>query len=144
MVNVTNYFLASRGTFKVCPKGWAEKAFDHVYTWSDIDCSAGCPRTVGRGQCENIVLGNRVWLANFVSYNARWYSLSAYWVSPDGQWLLRLSDHWSESNCGSVHTCGWIRSCFWKLAGVCRPVAGRFYLGIVRIADLEDLTSFQD
>lgn len=142
MITASNYFEGSIGTFRLCPNSWAEQArrsfrliFDQALDEDGYPCrvfSTDCSR---RSQGV-LVLGNRHWYPNFVSYSARYGSFSAYWTSLDSQWLLRLSDHWSEGPSG-VHLCGNIRQCYWRIDPGSKPQKGaRFWLGIVKLSEL--------
>ena len=57
---------------------------------------------------------------NFISCGRRNRSRSIYWVSADGQKLIRLSDHWSTVPAGlekSIRAVGEVRLCWWDLIG---------------------------
>lgn len=123
MVTISNYFECTVGTFKIQPTSWAEKCVAAINV-----------AELAQGQ---LVLGNRQWIPNFVSYSERWGSLSAYWISEDGQYLLRVSDHWSAGPVG-VHRVGYIRQCWWELTGRKQPGANGFWVGIVRLGDLKE------
>ena len=133
-INKNNYFSSSYGRFKVQPTKWAELALRHI----DIECRSD-PLTGDRrysSKQEKVRLGNRTWIPNFVSYNARYGSVSAYWTSEDGQYLLRLSDHWSEGP-KSVHKVGRIARCLWALDGRPQKAFNGFHLGIIKFSDME-------
>ena len=144
-----NYWEATCGTFRVQPSSWAAKALaaTHVVVEATetMDMVYEYNYSVKTKQ-DAIVLGNHTWFPNFVSFNPRYGSMSAYWLSEDGQYLLRLSDHWSEADKGQrVKTCGNIRACWWSLAGhrvsgVFRgkksPHEKGFFLGIIKLSDL--------
>ena len=53
---------------------------------------------------------------NFLSFNKLFKSFSCYLILNDKK-LIRISNHWSNSNLNNINKCGWIRSCFWELKG---------------------------
>lgn len=124
MINKNNYFEHSRGVFKMQPTSWAailSGAIKHTST--------------GEFAQEAVALGNRKWFPNFVSYSERWGTISAYWVSEDGQYLIRLSDHWSKAPKG-IHQCGNIRHCWWELSGRRQSGYSSLWAGIIKFSDL--------
>lgn len=130
-----NYFSSSYGRFKVQPTKWAELALGHIEIECHSDPLTGDPAGYSSKQ-THVRLGNRIWTPNYVSYNARHNSLSAYWTSEDGQYLLRLSDHWSEG-CKSVHKVGRIAHCLWALDGRPQRAFKGFHLGIIKFSDMK-------
>jgi len=65
---------------------------------------------------------------------------SIYLVSPDKTKLIRISDHWSDSNIPGVKKCGRIGSCVWFLIGDQKiPVKEKFQAGIVDIIKLRKI-----
>lgn len=89
MINESNYFTGTSARFAALPLTWAKRLFS-------------------LREADGVVrLGNKNFRKNFVSGS------SFYWVSTDGQYLVRLSDHWSEGS--SVTNCGWIATCRWSL-----------------------------
>ena len=131
-IDVNNYFLHSMGDFKVQPTSWAEKCMEALKT---------------DGQYA-VKLGNRKWIPNFISEN-RYGSFSAYWVSEDNQWLLRVSDHWSsapDQRNGDTTECGSIRHCWWRILGRRQAPYTQFLssgkgilAGVVRLSDMKDI-----
>ena len=64
---------------------------------------------------------------------------SAYFIDPTKTKLLRISDHWSESNVGNVRTCGWIRKCYWRLLGKQGSKSqGSIQAGIIDLSKLQN------
>lgn len=71
-------------------------------------------------------------------YHSR--SGSVYLISPDKTKLVRISDHWSDSNIPGVRKCGRIASCVWFLVG--DPyivVKEKFQAGIAEIIKLRKI-----
>lgn len=139
MINSSNYFEKSEGVFKMIPSTWVKKARENCTIKS---AEKICPYTgeylyeKETSQTE-IKLGNHTWKPNFVSYNARYCSMSAYWVSEDGQYLLRISNHWSKAPKG-VFACGNIRYCWWELTGRKQPGVNNLFGGIIKFSDLKE------
>lgn len=137
-----DYYNGSRGTFNPICSNWVKKIIrnselritEHIEDHSSIYSGeiTNLPK--------NIKLGNHTWFLNFISVNGYWKSVSIYYRS--GDYLLRISDHWSESNT-SIKTCGFIRSCYWCLKGnTVQPVYlknsnNKFQGGIIKMSDLE-------
>ncbi len=109
------YWENTEGTFTAIPSTWSKAVLKKA------------PR---------LRLGNRAWVRNFISYSPRWGSLSVYYLSEDGEWLIRVSDHWSEAGSHRTKTCGGIRSCYWTLKSSKHNPYGRFTGGAIRLADL--------
>lgn len=120
-ISKKNYFIASQGSFRVIPSSWTEKILDHAKTAVEGD---------------KIKLGNNIFKLNYISESYKYSSKSIYYVSDSDQYLIRVSDHWSESDFRGVKTCGNIRSCFWTINGRKQPVVSRFHGGIVKFSDL--------
>lgn len=137
-IDKTNYFEASRGHFKVQPVSWAWTAFEAVGPWEYKDPKGVSMARVYNAQ-QKIKLGNHVWLPNFVSYSPKFNSLSCYWISEDEKHLLRLSDHWSESNIRKVNTIGNIRYCWWSLEGRFQPSVQGMHLGLISFSEMTSL-----
>jgi hypothetical protein len=146
MITSSNYFEHSSGVFKIQPTTWAGSAISAVsievtYGFDGVSYDAKV-----RTDQEPVRLGNRNWLPNFVSYSITWGSLSAYWVSEDGQYLLRVSDHWSSGPVG-VYQCGNIAKCWWELAGRRQPACyanpgignKMLWAGIIKLSDLKEV-----
>ena len=134
-IDKENYFVASAAEFRTIPSKWV--------------------RALLRGgkKCR---LGNRRYLVNYISrvdemrgdafsggYHAK--SFSAYWVSADGEELIRVSDHWylgpnaRWASSDKAKRCPNIASCHWRLAGKPQVVQSHgFGLcgGIVRFRDM--------
>lgn len=136
MITKNNYSIRTEGTFKIIPRSWALRLKQAVQRQNIC---------IGRSR---IKLGNRTWIFDFRSWS-KWPANfgSAYWISADGQWLIRLADHWSEAQ-APVTQCGWIRSCYWKLAGIRPPVkhqkrkgwkTNSLQAGIIRLSELKVL-----
>ena len=139
-IDTDTYFKATYGCFKLQPKSWVEKVVDHIKVTEVIDYYEG--RSYKYGQTE-MKLGNRIWKPNFISYSDKWMSLSAYWISDDGQYLLRVSDHWSKAPKG-IKTCGSIKQCYWTIqgtankSGIKHPSFSKpLWMGIVKLSDME-------
>lgn len=130
-MDADNYFNTSKGVFRIQPASWADAAYNALQKgW------------FGKfeGQTD-LTLGNRKWVPNYISESSRG-SLSAYWISENGQWLLRLSNHWSDADRGIKTTkCGWIRNCWWELRGRRQPAYDNkpFTLGIIKLSDLTEI-----
>lgn len=134
-IKTTNYFSSSYGRFRVQPTKWAELALRHFEIECHSDPLIGDYAGYSHKQ-KQMRLGNRTWLPNYVSYSARYGSVSAYWTSEDGQYLMRLSDHWSEG-CKSVHKVGRIARCLWALEGRPQKAFNGFHLGIIKFSDMK-------
>jgi len=54
---------------------------------------------------------------DFTSYNRRGIVSSEYWYGEDkkGEYVIRSSDHWSNSNDKVIFSCEKIASCYWWL-----------------------------
>ena len=133
-----DYYNGSRGRFKPICSNWVKKIIRNSELRITEHREAYSPTTyVGEITKK---LGNHVWSLNFISVNGYWRSVSIYYRS--GDYLLRISDHWSESNT-SIKTCGFIRSCYWCLEGnTVQPVSlknsnNKFQGGIIKMSDLE-------
>lgn len=139
------YSLNKKGSFKCIPQKWVHKALGAVsikLSLPDWDLP-----TIMEGYSQKgIHLGNRDWIPNYVSYSVKYNTYSFYWLSKDGQYLLRISDHWSEGARSKVTNCGKIASCFYALLGAKKAVATansnfyphKFYGGIIKLSDLKD------
>ena len=65
---------------------------------------------------------------------------SAYFLSPDKQKLIRVSDHWSKSNIDGVNECGQIGNCIWILVSNSKlKNRDRWQVGIVDIIKMKKL-----
>lgn len=135
MIDASNFFEASKGAFRVIPSKWVEQLKNAIDVVEEFDDYFGS--TNSRVVMNEITLGNRKWIPNFYSHSARWGSTSAYWVSEDGQYLLRVSDHWSLAQKG-VHQCGNIRKCWWALTGRKQAGVDGLWGGIVKFSDLSE------
>lgn len=143
-IDKTNYFEASKGTFKMVPQSWHRvvdttkliKRLNSIFR-SELGRSGdgefyGIP--------ERIKLGNHQYKLISVSLNTRYRCFSLYYVSEDEKYLFRLSDHWCGSNADQVKHLDKIARCTWVLAGKTRhasvtgnhPVQG----GIVAFKDM--------
>lgn len=138
MITIDNYFEATQGVFHIIPDDWVEKLIKHFKIHVPADC---CNKSVVTHQ-DDIVLDGRLWKKNFVSYSLKFKSTSAYWVSEDGQYLLRVSDHWSKAS-GGISQCGWIKDCWWELAGQEQFGIDGFYGGIIKFRDLSEAVRTQ-
>lgn len=110
------YYESTAGVFKGIPAKWTA----HVLSTPKV-----------------LRLGNRTWYLDFVSINDRYNSKSIYYLSEDGRYLIRVSDHWSERTSPRVKACGRIKSCWWELSHSKHDIVGRFAGGIIRLADLQ-------
>ena len=91
MVTVNDYFNGTRAIWKALPLTWVRK----LLALQDSD--------------QPVKLGNRTYTKNYSS------SESYYWISTDGSYLIRLSNHWSKGS--SAKNCQWVATCWWELAG---------------------------
>lgn len=139
IIDKDNYFKATCGCFKLQPQSWAEKALDHI----EIEVVEGHFDCTYKYSQREMILGNRQWKPNFVSYSNKWGSFSAYWISDDGQYLLRVSDHWSKAPKG-IKTCGSIKQCYWTIQGTANKTGIKhpsfskpLWMGIVKLSDME-------
>ena len=132
-IDSTNYFVSSVGQFRSIPTKWVHRILDAVsFEGRDVTFKVGF---------SSIKLGNREWVPNFISAS---YSLSIYLVSIDGEYLLRLSDHWSDAQGGlTTIRCGNIRRCWWDLTGSIQapvkseyPFARSLLGGITKFSDM--------
>ena len=110
------YYTTTAGVFKGIPAKWTARALS-------------TPKVLR--------LGNRTWRLDFVSTNDRYNSKSIYYLSEDGKWLIRVSDHWSTRSSPRVKACGRIKSCWWELSHSKHDCFGRFTGGIIRLRDLQ-------
>ena len=108
-----NYFDKSVGKFKLLPA---------IVT--DILCKAYtievCDGSVNTTQDYVTFPNVGLFEPNFISFCRRKRSRSIYWVSADGQKVIRLSDHWSTVPAGldkSIRAVGRVRFCWWDLIG---------------------------
>ena len=53
--------------------------------------------------------------------------------------LIRINNHWSNSNLNNINKCRWIRSCFWELKGnkVKNKDTKQLQMGIVDFAKMQ-------
>lgn len=124
MINSSNYFVSSRGVFQPLPR----KVLDAVLTLR-----------------PEITLNGRRWFLNHVSYSCYDFEeeptpSSIYYVSEDGQWLIRASDHWCVSRNNirvASHRCKRIANCHWEIPRkAVREGRGMFLAGIAKFSDL--------
>ena len=93
MINKYNYFDNSEGQFILLPSAVTDilcKAYTLEVCGKDIKTTQEYVTLPPVGLFE----------PNFISYSHRYKTRSVYWVSADGQRLLRLSDHWSTVPAG--------------------------------------------
>jgi len=65
---------------------------------------------------------------------------SAYFLSPDKQKLVRISDHWSKSNIDGINECGQIGNCIWILVSNSNMKnRDKYQVGIVDIIRMKKL-----
>lgn len=113
MINVSNYFVASKATFQEV----APKIVEHLLESLSIEIPAETDVTSGntvyylkeQPSSQDIMMNGKTWTLNFVSVS-RWGSVSVYFT--DGDRLLRISDHWSKGS--MINNCGNIRNCYWS------------------------------
>lgn len=124
MINSGNYFVSSRGVFQPLPR----KVLDAVLTLR-----------------PEIKLNGRRWFLNHVSYSHYDFEeeptpSSIYYVSEDGQWLIRASDHWCVSRQNirvAAHRCKRIANCRWEIPRkAVREGRGMFLAGVIKFSDL--------
>ena len=140
-----DYYNGSCGTFQPVCAAWVGRILKGttLIRTEEMDID-GCVRASGKVKSlpQKVRLGNHDWTINFVSVNGYFGSVSIYYRS--GDYLLRISDHWSESNL-SVKQCGNIRSCYWRLKGMTHQFSrlngsdNKFQGGIIKMSDLEYL-----
>ena len=110
MIDASNYFEASAGEFRKLPRRITQLFLGSIG--------------------DSVKWAGSTWSFNFRSKS------SFYWT--DGEWLVRVSDHWSE---GFVRcACGNIRKCRWTLCGRSRSMKegceDGFYAGVCRFSDM--------
>ena len=115
-ITARNYHVQSTGTFKAVPRSWTKKVLGQIVSdhmslkrWS-MDCFV-----------PEVRLGNKVWRLHYVSAKPNWKSMSIYYVSIDGRWLLRFSNHWTDADSRTCK-CGFISKCLWWLEGHQAPL----------------------
>ena len=131
------HYGATIGCFHMQPPSWAAKALDHIVC-QNLDYGS----FYYHKQTE-VRLGNHLWVPDHLS---NWHdSFSAYWISADGQYILRVSDHWSEGPKG-VKTCGPIGQSYWTLngkvrtAGVKHPLHSHpLWVGIAKLSEMKSI-----
>ena len=103
MITANNYFENSSGNFSPICSAWSKKILNN--------------NTINIENIPDIItLGNKEFILNHISLNERYKSISIYYVSKDNNYLIRLADHWSDSNNG-IFCCGRIAHCYWTLNG---------------------------
>lgn len=126
MINSGNYFISSRGVFQPLPR----KVLDAVLTLR-----------------PEIELNGRRWFLNHVSrscdsFEAEPTPSSIYYVSGDGQWLIRASDHWCVAKRNvhlAAHRCKRIANCRWEIPRkAVRESRGRFLAAVIKFSDLTE------
>ena len=115
-ITAGNYHLQSKGTFNAVPRSWTEIVLGKL-----VSDHLSLKRWSKDRLVPEVRLGNKVWRLHFVSVNAHWRSVSIYYISIDGRWLLRFSNHWTTADSRTIK-CGSIRSCRWSLKGHVPPV----------------------
>ena len=127
IITKNNYFLSSRGEFKTLPK----KVLETVLTLS-----------------PEIRLNGRSWFLDHVSHDDCYGEdsvSSVYYISQDGCWLIRASDHWTSAKPVSKKKrtliVKRIASCNWYLdrnGQVLIHERSRWQAGIIKFSDLEE------
>jgi hypothetical protein len=110
---------ATKGEFKVIPSSWTVKirlALESNHQYELDDWTGAIVEDYVTP--HSIKLGNRTYNFNFAS--GKGYKDSMYYLSSDGRYLIRVSNHWSGVTKCSTRTkvCHWIKSCWWTLRGV--------------------------
>lgn len=108
MRNINNYFLNTTADWKFIGEFERE---------SVLDVSRNGIKTKANESLNWLVrkhFGNE-WELIYKSYNSYWRTGSFYFVNKEMKKIIRISDHWSNSNSEAVKTVGSIRSCKWNL-----------------------------
>lgn len=116
-----DYFISTSATWRALPLPWVRA----LMTARKQDISTA------------VRLGNHHYQLDYKSRS------SWYWVSADGRFLIRLSDHWSSGS--SSINCGRIRDCRWRLDADCGAIhagAGRDRYGWRPVSYTAGIVSF--
>jgi len=101
-IDKTNYTDATWGKFKSIPWSWAK-------TLTTVGMYTPC------------YLGGKVWHFDHANHGKKGQSFSGYWLSEDGEHLIRISDHWSyfskrrHKDETGLKKCKKVRSCIWSM-----------------------------
>ena len=113
IINKYNYFDNSEGQFILLPSAV-----------TDMLCKSYTLEVCGKDikTTHEYIAFPKIGLfePNFISYSPRHGTKSIYWVSADGQRLIRLSDHWSTVPAElkkNIKAVGKVRFCRWHLIG---------------------------
>ena len=113
MININNYFQNTQAKFKY------KDSFinNDFFEWTKYGYKTTAQYQIKKMVKESLILGDNDKLVfNFLSFNKLTKSFSWYLILNDTK-LIRISNHWSNTNLNNVNKCGWIRSCYWELKG---------------------------
>lgn len=128
-----NYHLATRGTFRFV----GEIDFKAIEVdWQYIGANVSTDQQKQHQQLAPFLKQPQDWVHHYTSAN------SIYWINPQTKQLLRLSNHWSQSNLPNINQCYDIRSCFWQLKGFKKDFKHNhkrqnYQIGITKLKDLK-------
>lgn len=113
MINRDNYFQNTQAKFKY------KDSFinNDFFKWTKYGYKTTAQKYIKQYVKESLSLGDNDKLVfNFLSFNKLTKSFSCYLIL-NGTKLIRISNHWSNTNLNNINKCGWIRSCYWELKG---------------------------
>lgn len=113
MINKDNYFQNTKAIFKY------KDSFtnDYFFEWTKYGYKTTAQKYIKQYVRETLNLNeNDKLVFNFLSFNKLTKSFSCYLILNDKK-LIRISNHWSNTNLNNINKCGWIRSCYWELKG---------------------------
>lgn len=113
MININNYFQNTQAKFKY------KDSFinNDFFEWTKYGYKTTAQYQIKKMVKESLILGDNDKLVfNFLSFNKLTKSFSCYLIL-NGTKLIRISNHWSNTNLNNINKCGWIRSCYWELKG---------------------------
>lgn len=113
MINRDNYFQNTQAKFKY------KDSFinNDFFEWTKYGYKTTAQYQIKKMVKESLILGDNDKLVfNFLSFNKLTKSFSCYLILNDTK-LIRISNHWSNTNLNNINKCGWIRSCYWELKG---------------------------
>ena len=113
MINRDNYFQNTKAIFKYKDSFINGDFFEWTKYWYKTTAQKYIKQYVR----ETLNLNENDKLEfNFLSFNKLTKSFSCYLILNNKK-LIRISNHWSNSNLNNINKCGWVRSCYWEIKG---------------------------
>ena len=135
MINRDNYFQNTKAIFKY------KDSFinDDFFEWTKYGYKTAPQYRIKQIVKESLSLGeNDKLVFSFLSFNKLFKSFNCCLILNDKK-LIRINNHWSNSNLNNINKCRWIRSCFWELKGnkVKNKDTKQLQMGIVDFAKMQ-------